>query len=129
MNLVILSGRLVRDPEIVFNDDKTRAAFTIAVNKSTKSRESNADFINCTAWGKLAENISKYTSKGCRVMAYGRIVGGTFQNSNGESKYFMNVNVLSIEFIDYITKEHEKESSDAFLGEGFVPLDDNNLPF
>ena len=62
-NLVILKGRLTREPEIRFtqtNNTKV-AAFNIAVNRKFKNAEGNydADFFNCTAFGASANFIEK----------------------------------------------------------------------
>ena len=76
MNKAILVGRLTKDPEL-----KTTASgvsvcsFTIAINRRFRNAEGNydADFINCVAWRKQAENIAKYCVKGTQVAAEGRI--------------------------------------------------------
>lgn len=57
MNIVCLVGRLTADPELrktASGDSFT--AFSIAVNRD----KNKADFINCVAWGKLADNLAAY---------------------------------------------------------------------
>ena len=56
MNLVILTGRLTRDPELKFGQSgKAYSRFSLAVNRAGKKDE--ADFINCVAFGKTAEIV------------------------------------------------------------------------
>ena len=68
MNQVTLIGRLVKEPELVNAGDKQKLDFTLAVNTKVKGK---ADFIGCTAWGKTAEIMAKYLSKGSQVCVYG----------------------------------------------------------
>ena len=56
MNKVILLGRLTKDPVVGNNNCK----FTVAVNRFKEG----ADFINCVAFGKTADTIAQYLTKG-----------------------------------------------------------------
>ena len=74
MNKVILTGRFTRDPEIKYTNDGTSIArFSIAVNRRfvKEGSDQKADFLNCIAFGKSAEFIEKYFSKGMKA-AMGR---------------------------------------------------------
>ncbi len=67
LNKVVLIGRLTRDPEIRYTAANTPvASFTLAVNRNFKNKEGgyDADFINITAWRRLAELISNTLQKG-----------------------------------------------------------------
>ena len=69
MNRVILMGRLTRDPEVRYTQGESSSAiakFGIAVDRRFKNRngEYEADFFNCTAFGKQAEFAEKYLKKG-----------------------------------------------------------------
>lgn len=67
MNIAIISGNLSRDVETrTTQNGKTVANFTVAVNRRMPDANGNkvADFIPCVAFGKTAEFISKYFSKG-----------------------------------------------------------------
>ena len=64
MNKVLLIGRLTRDAELRYTPSgKAVASFTVAVQRNKEE----ADFINCVAWNKVAENLANYTSKGSLV--------------------------------------------------------------
>ena len=68
MNKVQLTGRLTRNPEIRYSQSAEPVAVTrfgVAVNrKFKKDGEQDVDFINCVVFGKLAEFIGKYFTKG-----------------------------------------------------------------
>jgi len=96
MNQVTLIGRLVKEPELVNAGDKQKLDFTLAVNTKVKGK---ADFIGCTAWGKTAEIMAKYLSKGSQVCVYGEIKNNNYEDSKGVKHYGMKVQVNSIEFI------------------------------
>ena len=63
MNKVIISGRTTKEPEIRYTDNnKAVAKFTLAIKNPFNNEK--ADFINCVAWGKLAELLEKHGFKG-----------------------------------------------------------------
>lgn len=68
MNSVQLVGRLTKDPDLRYTAVKGTAVarFSVAVKKKIKDAEGNygADFINCVAYGKIAENIANFFTKG-----------------------------------------------------------------
>ena len=69
MNLVVLIGRFTRNPELrTTQNGTTFCNFTLAVDRRFKNDNGpDADFINCTAWGRTAEVINQYLSKGQQV--------------------------------------------------------------
>lgn len=101
-NLVILKGRLTREPEIRFtqtNNTKV-AAFSLAVNRKFKNAEGEyeADFFNCTAFGNSAEFIEKYFKKGQEALIEGRIQNRSWDDENGQKRYATDIIVEAIEF-------------------------------
>ena len=83
INKVILIGCLTKDPELRFlpGDGKAVARFTLAVNRQFKKDE--ADFISCTAWGKLAETMGQYCIKGSKIAVTGSIRTGSYEDKSG----------------------------------------------
>ena len=70
MNKVVLVGRLARDPELRTTQSGTNVvSFTVACDRrfARQGEERQADFINCVAWNKTAEFISRYFTKGMRI--------------------------------------------------------------
>ena len=96
MNLVILSRRMARDPELKYTSGgKAYTNFTLAVQKT----KDEAEFIDCVAWEKTAENIAEYFRKGNRILINGKIVTSTYE-SNGEKRKSVKVQAFNFEFID-----------------------------
>lgn len=103
MNKVILSGRLVRDPEVRYTGGQNMAIakFTLAVERRMKKEgEQNADFINCVAFGKTGEFIEKYIRKGYKVFVEGRWQTGSYTNKDGNKVYTHDCAVENIEFVE-----------------------------
>lgn len=108
MNLVILTGRLTRDPELKFGQSgKAYSRFSLAVDRPFQKGE--ADFINCVAFGKTAELIGEYLRKGRKVGVNGRLQMSRYE-ANGEKRTSYDVLVENIEFLE------SKGSSEAAGG-------------
>ena len=98
MNIIILTGRLTRDPELKTGQSgKAYARFTLAVERPMQKDE--ADFINCVAFGKTAELIGEYLRKGRKAGVTGRLQMGKYE-VNGEKRTSYDVIVDSIEFLE-----------------------------
>ena len=96
MNIAILMGRLTRDPELKYTTGgKAYATFTLAVQKT----KDEAEFIDCIAWEKTAENIAEYFRKGNRILIQGRLNVSNYEQ-NGEKRKFTRVQAFNFEFID-----------------------------
>ena len=98
MNVIILTGRLTRDPELKFGQSgKAYSRFTLAVDRPMQKGE--ADFINCVAFGKTAELIGEYLRKGRKAGVTGRLQMGKYE-VNGEKRTSYDVVVDNIEFLE-----------------------------
>ena len=104
MNRVILCGRLVRDAEVRYSQGANPMAvakFTLAVDrKFKKDGEQSVDFINCTAFGKTAEVIEKYVTKGTKIAVVGHIQTGSYTNKDGQKVYTTDVVIDELEFCE-----------------------------
>ena len=110
MNKVIIIGRFTRDPEIKYSTGENATAtarFSLAVNRRFKNKEGNydADFINCVAFGKTAEFIEKYFTKGMAIGITGRIQTGSYTNKEGQKVYTTDVVVEETEFVESKNKD------------------------
>ena len=124
MNKVFMMGRLTKDPEVRYNGDKAVARYSIAVDRRFKKDE--ADFFNCVSFGKQAEFVEKYLTKGTKVVLNGRLQNDTYTNKNGEKAYSMSIIVEEIEFAESKKDEPKKQETD------FVDVPDgieDALPF
>ena len=134
MNNTVLIGRLVRDPELRYlpNSGTANATFTLAVDKGlSKDKKAEfeaqnkptADFIRVVTWGKLAENVANYTTKGKLVGVQGRINTGSYEKE-GIKTFTVDVVANQVEFLEFGEK---KESFDA--PDGFNDVDNDSIPF
>ena len=104
MNKVILMGRLTRDPEVRCSqgaNQTTVGRFSIAVDRRFKREgEPDADFFNCTAFGKQAEFVERYLHKGIKILLSGRVQNDNYTNKDGQMVYSVRVMVDEIEFAE-----------------------------
>ena len=102
MTLVVLNGRLTRDPELKFGQSgKAYSRFSIAVDRpfqsSADKNSQTADFINCVAFGKTAEFIGEYFRKGRKILLNGRLQMSQYE-SEGKKITTYVVIADSVEF-------------------------------
>ncbi len=102
MNKVVLVGRLTRDPEIRTSSSGMQiASFSLAVNRNFRNKEGNieADFINVVVFGKQAENVGKYITKGQMLGVEGRIQTRNYDAQDGTKRYVTEVVADNVEFL------------------------------
>jgi len=100
MNKVILQGRMVKDADVKYsNDNKAMCRFTIAVQRTFKNKDGkyDADFINCSAFGGVAEAIEKWFSKGKAITVEGEWRTGSYEK-DGTKVYTNECQVSRWEF-------------------------------
>lgn len=108
VNKVILLGRLGGNPEEI----KTKSGvgcctFTVATNEKTKEGQEKTEWHNIKMFGQQANNAVKYLKKGSQVYIEGKLHTETYEKNN-EKRYFTNILVTTINFID----RKEKVSDD-----------------
>jgi single-strand DNA-binding protein len=123
-------GRLTADPEIrQTNSGKTVASYRMAVDRNVKSEgQPEADFINCTAWGKTGEFAEKYLRKGMKIAIEGRIQTGSYEK-DGVKHYTTDIIVDRHEFCE--GKRSADSGSYPAPDQGFTEIEetDGELPF
>ena len=130
MNKTILMGRLTKDVELKYsNSNVAFASFTVAVNREfvKEGEERQADFIMCKAFGKTAEFVSKYFSKGKMISLVGRIQTGNYEK-DGTKVFTTDVMVEKV----YFCGDNGKTNNDySVQSQGFTPIvaDESELPF
>lgn len=116
MNKVILMGRLTKDPEIRYSSGEKSTAiarYTLAVERRYKrDGENTADFINCIAFGRLADVAEQYFCQGMKLLIVGRIQTGNYTNREGVKVYTTDVVVEEQEFPESkaASANHKKEA-------------------
>nr|WLJ26183.1 MAG: single strand binding protein [Firmicutes phage HS17] len=145
MNSVNLIGRLVRDPEVRYSQSGMAILkFTVAVDRklskdkkqeAERNNQPTADFISCTAFGKTAEVIANYHSKGSQIGVEGRIQTGSYEKDDGTKVYTTDVLVNSITFVGSNNNsgggnyQNSNNEQDDYSDEGFFPVDNDDIPF
>ena len=111
LNVVILIGRLVRDPQIFSKEDVLDVVnFDIAVDNI--GQDAGASFFTCKAFGKVAQNVNKFCFKGSKVAVNGRIQQRTYLAKDGAKKSIYEIICESVEFLDQkSTEENSEETS------------------
>ncbi len=102
INKVILMGRLTADPELKTSANNVSIVqFTVAVNRKYVSKDSNerqVDFIDCTAFNRNADFLSKYFRKGSSIIVFGNIQVDQWKDKEGHSRRTVRVIVDELQF-------------------------------
>ena len=101
MNKVFIRGNLTRDVELrETKSGKQVSRFNVAVRRDYKNSEGeyDCDFINCIAYGNLAETINKYFHKGSGIIVLGHLQTGSYEKDDGTKVFTTDLVVESIEF-------------------------------
>ena len=138
MNIVILIGRLTRDPEIRYIPSSGNAVtnFDIAVDRSYQGSDGNkkTDFFKIEVWGKKAESCANYLAKGRLVAVKGSIQNRSYDTTEGEKRYITEIVAENVQFLEWGDKNKAPETNNTYEPEGldsdgFRALDDADVPF
>lgn len=135
MNIVIMVGRLTKDPEIRYSQQgKAVCNFSIAVDRRIKREgENSTDFFNCVCFGKTAEFVEKYFSSGKRIAIEGNIQNDSFVGRDGTKKTSVKIVCDNVEFADGKCEAKETKEAKREEDEGFMSIPDGaideELPF
>lgn len=133
MNQIIIKGRLTADPELKYvdtkNGNKAVCNFTVAVDRMYGE---GTDFFRVQVWGKMAEFVIKFFTKGKEIL----VQGSMESNSQGEGKEKKTYWQLSAQRVEFCGSKNDGKSAndgnptDPNVPEGFEPLeDDDDIPF
>lgn len=134
MNKIILLGRLTKNPEIRYtNNQKVVASFTLAVDRpfTAADGKKEADFINCSLWGKSAETFGNNMTKGRRTLVEGRLQIRSYEGKDGTKRQATEVVCDRFEFVDNKQTSSTNTGNQAsnFTEMGVVVPFDENIPF
>lgn len=147
-NKVILMGNLTRDVELRQTPSQQAVAnIGIAVNRSYKTREGESrdetTFVDCEAWGRTAEVMAQYLSKGRPVHIEGRLKLDQWQDQQGQNRSKLKVVVENFQFVgsregggNFGQGAAPAQAPAGFSGGGggggggsHQPVDDGDIPF
>jgi len=103
-NKVLLMGNLTRDPQLSYLPSQTPVVdFGMAVNRKWTSKEGESKeevcFVDCRAFSRTAENISKYVKKGQQLFIEGRLVYDAWTAQDGTKRSKHRIQVETFQFI------------------------------
>ena len=133
LNKVVLAGRLTADPELKLTPGNVSVVTgSIAVNRPPRvvnnQKVTECDFINFTAWRKMAEFIAKYFKKGSAICVTGSIQTRTWDGNDGQKRYATEVVIDEAMFVDSLSSTaapSSKDSAEPMQEHG----DNEELPF
>ena len=103
-NKVLLMGRLTRDPQLSYTPNQTAVVdFGMATNRKWTGQDGTQReetcFVDCRAFGRQAENINKYLTKGRPVLIEGRLTFDTWTAQDGTKRSKHRITVETFQFI------------------------------
>lgn len=136
MNKVFLIGRLTRDPELSATPSGVSVCkFGLAVNRNftNSDGEREADFFNITAWRALAENCSKYLTKGKKICVVGNIQVRNYEDRDGNKRTSVDIVAEDIEFLSPKDEDEpetpQKPKAKKKTLDELKPVENEDLPF
>lgn len=139
MNKVFLVGNLTKDVELRSTQSgKNVASFGLATNEnytdSNGEKVQKTEFHNIVAWGKTAELLAQYCSKGKKILIVGKLQTQSYDGQDGVKRYKTEIIANEIEFLSpkENTQPIEKEMKEKEPIE--IPEEDEdirteNIPF
>ncbi len=132
-NKVLLMGNLTRDIELRYTpSNQAVAKIGLAVNRKWKSKDGQegeeTTFVDCDAWGRTAEVMSQYLSKGKPVFIEGRLKLDQWQDKDGGNRSKLKVVIESFEFIDSRGGQGASGGSSAGSQSGGAPAPEQHQP-
>ena len=132
MNVAVITGRLTDNITLrKTQSGKAVTSFTVAVNR--RYEKDKTDFINCVAWGKTAEFMSNYLSKGLLIAVHGEIQTRNYEGADGKRVYVTEVIANNVEALEWKKEEQSQDVKTTFepqQDEGIVvDIHPDDLPF
>lgn len=126
-----MMGRLTRDPEISSSTSGTTfARFSIAVDRKIKAEgQPEADFFNCTSFGKQAEFIERYLKKGTKIVITGRLQNDSYTNKDGQK---VTATKIITEEVEFAESKKDGQTEQKTENNDFLSIPDgmaDELPF
>ncbi len=125
LNTVVLIGRFTRDPEYkIVNEGSSLVNFSIANNRTyvvNGEKKDETHYFDCVAWGKLAEIIKQYGSKGKQVLVEGRLVQETWDTPDGKKASKVRIRTENIQLLGSKGLNSSDEPSSPSVARATVP--------
>lgn len=120
MNVVILAGRTTKDIEVKDAGTTKVANFSLAVDRDRKAEgQPEADFHNCTVFGKTAENMAKYVGRGSQIVVKGALQNNQYTDKDGKSR--TNTAVV-LDKVDFVNLKAPANAEGGVMGDDEIPF-------
>ena len=144
LNKVIIMGSIGKDIELRHTQSGISVCtFDVAVERDFKNADGSkeTDWLTCVAWRNTAEFISKFFSKGRRIVVEGSLQNRKWQDKNGQNRVSAEIQVTNAYFADSVkshgndnstapTRQETSESASYESSGGFSEIEyDGTLPF
>ncbi|MDI3299642.1 MAG: single-stranded DNA-binding protein [Bacillota bacterium] len=130
LNVVVLVGRLVRDPELRYTPSGVAVCnFSLAVDRpfTNQQGERETDFIDVVTWRHLAETVANHLTKGRLVAVHGRLQIRSYETQDGQKRRVAEVVADTVRFLD---RPAEREAGPSALeGSTEVDFPADDIPF
>ena len=123
MNTVNIIGRFTKDISL---ESSTSGTSYLRNSIAVDRRGEGNDFFNVTAFGKTAEFINRYFSKGSKIAITGHLQSDSFTNKEGKKVSSVQIIIDAVDFCE------KKETNDTLMSGGNDFLNVTNteeLPF
>ncbi len=132
LNIVILAGRLVRDPELRYTlQGRPLTKFRLATDRNFKDAsgewQKETLFIDVTTWGQLAERVHEQLKKGSPVIVQGYLRLREWTTQDDQKRQMIEIVARSVQFLEKQGSSPEvvEESLDEEPPEDTLPDDVN----
>ena len=129
INRVLLAGNLTRDPQVrFFANERAVANFGIAINNRYKTadgqQKEETTFVDVEAWGRTAELVGQYLTKGRACFIEGRLKLDNWEDKDGQKRSKLKVVADNVQFLD----SNPNRERAAGAAEGAAPAGDAGAP-
>ncbi len=119
LNLIIVSGRLTRDPDIrMTQKGSTVCSFGFANNRSYRDPSTNewkeeVSYMSATAFGPLADRLKEKIRKGTPVIVEGRLVMSEYTDKSGQQRRDLRINASRVQIVPTGAAQEGSTSAEA----------------
>lgn len=136
LNTVSIGGNLCRDAELrATASGMAVLTFSVAVNESRKNQQTGEyedypNYVDCTMFGRRAESVSRYLTKGTYVALTGRLHQNRWQNKDGQNRSNLEVTADNIHFESRRLDgdDYDQQQAEA-QGDYEAQMYDEDIPF
>jgi single-strand DNA-binding protein len=133
INRVLLGGNLTRDPQVrFFANERAVADFGLAINRRFKGSDGQmkdeVTFVDVEAWGRTAELVGQYLTKGRACFVEGRLKLDSWEDKEGQKRSKLKVIADSVQFLDSGNRGDRGPAGDAHAQESASDNDAGESP-